>query len=78
MSTAPVDQMIDAAVRCTLCGTAGIGNCACWVWCECGWSFQRGTRCNNPEHEPPDCALCNRPDVPGYHQGDCPMAEESA
>lgn len=26
----PIEQMIDAAVKCTNCGVQGAGNCACW------------------------------------------------
>lgn len=31
----PIERMIDASVRCLICGTQGIGNCDCWVELRC-------------------------------------------
>lgn len=32
--------------KCTACGKAA-GTCGCWVECECGRSYLRGTQCSN-------------------------------
>ena len=43
----PINRMIDAVVRCTLCGKS---QCECWVRCGCGWLHERdGGKCRNPE-----------------------------
>lgn len=45
----PIDVLIErSSLKCTLCGRAK-GDCFCWVHCSCGWYFQRGAACNNPE-----------------------------
>lgn len=42
-----LDRTILAAVKCTICG-AGYGKCDCWQKCpDCGWFFEKGTRCRN-------------------------------
>lgn len=38
-----------ANMRCTICETSTKVGCDCWTECSCGWSFQKGTSCNNPE-----------------------------
>jgi len=44
---APIDTMIDRAdMRCTICD-ARMGQCDCWVKCQCGWSYEKGTKCRN-------------------------------
>jgi hypothetical protein len=43
-----LDRLIDMAVRCLKCGAAGIGTCACWEECSCGWTTEAGTVCSNP------------------------------
>jgi hypothetical protein len=45
----------NADLRCTICN-AKIGACDCWVKCECGWSYEKGTKCRNSLHEVTDCA----------------------
>lgn len=42
---------IDSNVRCTKCGTKGVGNCDCWTRCNCGWSYEKGGKCRNPIHK---------------------------
>ena len=50
----PIDMLIDrAGLGCTICGKP-FGTCDCWTSCECGWSFEKGTKCRNPKHEIPD------------------------
>jgi hypothetical protein len=47
MARSPIEAMIDAAVRCVLCGEPS--GCDCWARCiECGWRHQRTCACNNP------------------------------
>ena len=50
----PIERMIDNSnLKCTIC-KAKIGNCDCWTKCKidgCKWSFEKGTKCNNPEHK---------------------------
>jgi hypothetical protein len=48
--TTPIDTMILKSVKCVKCG-AGYGKCDCWTKCFCGWSFEKGTSCDNPIHE---------------------------
>ena len=43
-----VYRMIDAVVRCTICG-AKMGGCDCWTPCPCGWSYEKGKKCRNPD-----------------------------
>lgn len=38
-------------LKCTICGSAA-GTCDCWTKCPCGWSFEKGTACRNPKHNP--------------------------
>ncbi len=48
----PIDSMIDAVMYCVKCG-AKAGHCDCWTKCDiigCAWSYEKGTKCNNPEH----------------------------
>jgi hypothetical protein len=49
------DSLVDASVRCGKCGTPGMGTCACWVRCSCGWWAEAGRPCRNPLHQD---ALC--------------------
>jgi hypothetical protein len=38
-------------LRCTVCGAA---KCDCWTKCAkpgCSWSYRKGTRCDNPDHD---------------------------
>lgn len=54
MNVTPIDSLIDDAMRCVKC-KAKIGQCDCWTKCVikgCAWSYEKGTRCKNPEHEP--------------------------
>lgn len=37
----------NSRMRCTLCD-APMGKCDCWTKCSCGWSFEKGTACRNP------------------------------
>ena len=39
-------------MRCTLCNALW-GQCDCWVRCECGWSYEKGTQCSNRTHQNP-------------------------
>jgi hypothetical protein len=42
-----------AGMTCTKCG-AKIGYCDCWTKCKipgCSWSFEKGSKCRNPEHK---------------------------
>lgn len=41
MST--INNLIDACVRCTICGQPK--GCDCWEECWCGWLFERGKVC---------------------------------
>jgi hypothetical protein len=45
----PIGRLIDAAVRCGICG-APFNGCDCWVSCPCGWIYPRGAACRNPAH----------------------------
>lgn len=40
----PIEQMVDAVVRCVLCGKK---SCDCWESCPCGWAVRKGMACNN-------------------------------
>ena len=61
-----MNRLIDAAVRCSICGNSGYPpTCDCWVECRCGWFYPRGAEllmpqpCKNPVHrEPPRDVLC--------------------
>ena len=44
----PIARMVDGAVRCVKCGAPGVGTCACWERCSCGWSAEAGKPCRNP------------------------------
>ena len=45
----PINRMVESTVRCTICGAA-YGKCDCWIRCAfCGWSFEKGTKCRNPQ-----------------------------
>jgi len=44
-----INRMIDSNVRCSICGTKGVGNCDCWEDCSCGWVHEKGKPCRNPE-----------------------------
>jgi len=47
--TSPIDQLIATITfRCTLCN-AKMGGCDCWIKCDCGWHYEKGTECNNPK-----------------------------
>jgi hypothetical protein len=50
----PIERMIDNSnLRCTKCGS-GKGMCDCWTKCPikgCAWSFEKGKKCNNPNHK---------------------------
>lgn len=46
-----IGDMISANVRCTLCGSKGVGSCDCWVKCEgCGCYYE-------------SCKICTRCDL---------------
>ena len=49
--THPLDALVDSVMRCTVCG-AKMGECDCWTRCGCGWSYRKGTSCNNPACDP--------------------------
>ena len=39
-------DLINASVRCALCGSKGVGTCNCWTKCAtCGCYYERGTSC---------------------------------
>jgi hypothetical protein len=45
----PINSLINAStLRCVLCDKPP--GCGCWTQCKCGWSFQKGGICQNPEH----------------------------
>ena len=45
----PMDILFDKAdMKCTLCEKP-IGTCDYWTQCDCGWSFEKGTQCRNPD-----------------------------
>lgn len=44
-----LSEMIKRSVKCVKCGAQGIGNCACWEQCSCGWTAEAGKPCNNPD-----------------------------
>lgn len=46
----PIEAMIDAVMSCVICGTKGMGNCDCWVECECGRSYEKDGLCPNEVH----------------------------
>lgn len=35
-------------LSCTICGSKGVGTCDCWTKCSCGWLYEKGTACRNP------------------------------
>lgn len=42
-----IDRLFaDVKWSCTVCG-ADAGTCDCWIKCECGHSYLRGTECTN-------------------------------
>lgn len=41
---APIETMVDAVVRCTMCGALP-GACDCWTQCHCGSVFLKGEKC---------------------------------
>ena len=50
MALSPIDHMIDAArMKCAKCGTP-MGGCDCWTRCRCGWAYEKGGECDNPDH----------------------------
>lgn len=54
-----LDNAINTNVKCTICGTKGVGNCDCWSKCrKCGWSYETGETCGHCENpdEPPTIA----------------------
>ena len=53
----------NSGLRCTRCG-APAGECDCWTPCACGWTFAKGTACNNP-----DCTAAPRPRVHSMRAG---------
>ena len=50
----PIDILFERAnMKCTKCGCRA-GTCDCWTKCNiegCKWSYEKGTKCNNPEHD---------------------------
>jgi hypothetical protein len=63
----PIEAMVDAAVRCTLCGARGLRSCDCWAKCQCGWLYESGTDCRNEVHRctylEPDGKRCVWPET---------------
>ena len=50
-SKSPIDILFDKVeFKCTICDKPA-GTCDCWVFCSCGWAFEKGEKCRNP-----DCA----------------------
>lgn len=48
MSRSPIDIMMDRVDwRCAKCG-APAGTCSCWMKCACGWTYETGKACRNP------------------------------
>ncbi|HEY8066560.1 MAG TPA: hypothetical protein VIF40_17825 [Methylosinus sp.] len=48
MSRSPIDILFDRAdMRCTICNALA-GTCSCWTRCSCGWSYETGKACRNP------------------------------
>ncbi|PWB94632.1 hypothetical protein [Methylosinus sporium] len=48
MSRSPIDVLFGHAdMRCTICG-APAGACSCWTRCACGWTYETGKACRNP------------------------------
>ena len=47
LSKEELDELMQLA-ECTLCGTVRAIGCNCWTKCECGWTFESGTACRNP------------------------------
>ena len=45
----PIEQMIDASVSCSKCGTKGFMKCDCYEKCSCGWIADKRKPCRNPE-----------------------------
>ena len=35
--------------RCGICDTPSSIGCGCWVKCKCGWSYEDGKSCRNPD-----------------------------
>lgn len=48
--SSPINQLIDSVMKCGKCG-APMGKCDCWTKCKCGWSYEKGGKCNNPIHK---------------------------
>jgi len=46
----PIITAIKNSVGCVKCG-AKYGQCDCWTECNCGWLYEKGTKCNNPKHQ---------------------------
>ncbi len=44
----PITTAINAVVKCSICN-ASYGTCDCWSACSCGWSYEKGEECNNPD-----------------------------
>lgn len=38
----------NSMLRCTICNSKA-GGCDCWTKCGCGWSYEKGTECRNPD-----------------------------
>lgn len=46
-----INRLIDQNVKCTLCGTKGVGNCDCWVRCKkCRCFYEKNTKCRRREN----------------------------
>lgn len=45
---AALDRLIESSVKCSICGTPGVGTCDCWERCSCGWYALKGNLCRNP------------------------------
>jgi hypothetical protein len=54
--------MVMTNMRCAICGEPW-GTCDCWIRCHCGWYYEKGTKCGNPEHSKPprdvECPYCH-------------------
>jgi hypothetical protein len=46
-----LDRIIDQSVHCVRCGMPGIGNCACYRPCPCGWFRLPGEPCQSRDHD---------------------------
>lgn len=47
MMPSPIHRMIDAVCHCVKCGAA-MGACDCVTECGCGWFYDKGGHCRNP------------------------------